>query len=232
MGVCATCQRSSDENTMKSFWNSLPIRSFTPTKFKTHLVTAAEKGNLFDEKHYLVHMMPLLTYDNEKNTCDSLFLAARLNFSKRFSEYLLALMLLTTPNKTTAYSAFVEISKALKWNVLAEDKDDNLIIDIEYLIDIISIYVDLVTLFGLKYTKFLIEDKEKFEKEFTNIYAKSNQNKFIKEHFDTYYKDQKSVKLDSFFTNSYLYFSDDTNVRDYLYFINTSQNESKNETPK
>lgn len=217
MGICA-CGRSSDESVVRDFWQSIPLREVTPTKYREYIDDLLRKGALDTESSYEKQLVEThLVNRDHKDQSRKLFIGFKRDHPKLYNQYLLALFFLTKRDARDARGAFIQLIKILNLDILTEGNNKDYEISKEQLIEILSLYVNLISFYGVEYLKEVAKDSLYFEKSLRQIYSTSHQNKFIERQLENY-KDE-NVPLTNFFEHEYNNFADDTHVRDGLYEI-------------
>jgi hypothetical protein len=224
MGVCA-CGRSTNENYLNDFWKALPIRGNTPQEYKTLIdpmlkdVNSIEAEKVFEniiEKH--------LSSSDHKSISATLWKDAKSKgWPKRFNEFLLALVFLTSPSDLKADGeTFLSIGKSLVPGAFISEgegeKKTISIVRVE-LQDVLDIYVNLISLYGVNYVKSTVPPtlQEDFENNLKEAYSKTEQTALLNKHFESVYQKKEAIPLDDFITKSLKYFADDTGIRDELF---------------
>lgn len=215
MGACA-CNRSSDETIVRDFWQAIPLREVIPSKYTEHVKELIRKGSIDTESVYEKELVEshLLNKDH-KDHSKKLFVGFKRDHPKLYNEFIVALFFLTKRDAREAHGAFIELIKTLNLDILSSGSNNEYEISKQEFVDILSLYVNLVSLYGVEYLKDFARDSLYFEKSLRQIYSVSHQHKFIDRQLENY--KGYTIPLSKFFEHEYNNFADDTHVRDGLY---------------
>lgn len=218
-------KRSTGEEILSEFWQSLPIRKKTPLQYVRHYLYLKndEKINFNDEKDFVpwvVNGILLSETDAYKKQSINLFLEARKYWTPSPNEglkytYWIALLFLTDSCNEKSEDILVAFEKLfneynLRW---IEKEEDVHVISKENLIYIIKAYLHLITLLS----GFHLIERKTFEDTLAKAYSEKIQNIWIDRFLSGY--SSRNIPLLKFLNNEFKKLHKDSQIRDDLYCI-------------
>lgn len=213
MGNCG----SSNEGIVKSFWEHIHLRKLDPTEYRDHVSEVLRTGTIDDEKHHQKDFVDKVLLNNDhKEISRKIFSNFKKSYPLQRNKYLAALFFLAKTDSKDAKHAFLDLLKLLNLKIVENNEQREPAFLKQDLVEILSLYVNLVSLFGVSSLKQISRDQY-FENTLTQIYSPHHQKIYVDRQL-AHYKG-KFIPVNAFFDHEYLNFADDERVRDGLYAI-------------
>ena len=218
----------SNEGIVKGFWEHVNLRKLNPNEYRDHVYEAIRSGHMDDEKHHEKEFIDKVLVNNDhKDLSRKLFNNFRKTHPLKRNQYLAALFFLARSDGKDAKLAFLDLLKHLNLKIVENNEQKELAFVKSDLVEILSLYVNLVSLFGVSSLKQISKDNY-FESTLNQVYSPHHQRVFIDRQL-AHYK-TRFVPVQSFFDHEYINFADDERVRDSLYTIGLEEQRNYKES--
>jgi hypothetical protein len=222
MGSACACLHSDSE--LADFWQKIQLRNIKPKDWNQIIKNKKDKtsdNNHIPEKNWRSIIDLNLSNPERKECSEKIFLnAMNKSEAKNSQAYMLLSCLFLcekdAPDAKNVKVAFVDLSNDNGFkNYLRVDEKGVTSISKVKLGEIVSFYVDLVSLFGIK---IIYSGKKEISEKLEQTYAEDIQKKFTEDNvFKSYSED--FVNLDDFFANHYAILNNDEGIREQLWKI-------------
>jgi hypothetical protein len=221
MGNCS-CYHAPPEVVMREYWERLPIRGITPSIYKEFIKKEITRASNSDS--CLSSLMSTKLFMGNDDKVNRVTNSILLNFIERHrSDYklaILSLIFLTKP--TSSYELFISLRhlvKHLDLDIIKSEHNEDFIEkrDLEKLL---TMYVNLISLFCIDYVKNLQEDAD-FVLHLSDEYQYHYIETYVKKLIDSYIND--NVLISKFLDNYMEKIIDDVAVRDGLHKLHVEE---------
>jgi hypothetical protein len=217
---CHCSGRQNYESVFKDFWGKIKLREITVKEYVESLKTNLKKGNI-TENRWMTITDKLLTNPELAETSTSLFINALKNVDKE-KQYLLFLSLLFLCHKNShdAKKYFTECIKIYFNKDFApkvKEENDEIFLNKSRLMEIVSFYINLISLFSVKELSNLCAgNKKDFEMHLEKVFDQEIQRLYLEEELLQNYKEDELINLTNFFEKEYIDLTDDSKIRERL----------------
>jgi hypothetical protein len=226
MGQTCACLRSDSE--ISDFWSSLSLRKLPPADWRKIIKTKQDKtgdNKNIPENNWKQLVSVNIANADKKDIAEKIFVNAMNKSEAKLSQGYLLISLLFLCEKDLADSkavkqAFIELSADYGFrNYFKVDEKGVYHITKAKLLELVSFYVDLISLFGVN---FLFSGKKEVAESLQKIYSEDIQKNYIDNVLFKSYSDEY-VSLDAFFGSQYAFLINDEGIRESLWRIYDKQ---------
>lgn len=223
MGACAPCShRSKYENIYNDFWSSLKIRSIPQSDWSVIVKSSIDTKNTkkINDATWEKIMKKNLVKEEDTEQSSRLFRKAMALSVEKGGQFLilLSVLFLCAKNSLNTKKEFEDMASfTFHMKDQFNKTEKELLMKKAKLLDIVSFYVNLISLFCVEELSEGMDanPKSQFESHLKSHYSEEVQKKFLNEEIFKEFKDEW-VNLDQFFQNQYPILADDKLVREKL----------------
>jgi hypothetical protein len=216
MGACTCGSRISNEAIFKDFWDKIVLKNKPAKDWQTiiSIKRDAKEKKLTDGKW--MEIIDVMLVSDDKDVSVSLWRNAMKSSQEKGGEHLIVLACLFLVKKSSmdAKSSFISLASNYLKKFVVNEPTKTPQIKKEQMIEIITFYVNLISLFSVKEISSHAQNKKEFEAQMERIFSQQVQQFYISELMQPYKDDW--VDLDKFFESQYMILTDDVKIRERL----------------
>lgn len=219
MGVCGCGVRQNFESIYKEFFDKIKIRTTSAADWATKIkINFDGKQKKITDTKWDNILKNILFFPDDSELSSIIFKRAITNSEQREGQHLIVLscLFLCTKNSFEAKKHFKDLA-SVTFGMKNEFKEENNILYFQKnkLFEIISFYVNLVSLLPVDKLSAFANNKTEFEELLNKTYAEKNQLRYIDEEFMTS-QIGEWINLDEFFMSDYAKLVEDGKIRESL----------------
>ena len=228
---CGWVNQTPFESILDLFWNGILIRNKSLRDI-VDLIRAKKKGTSnIDKKKLDLFIEALLINPDYKEISYKLFNNSLNEARKKNNEglFFLSLLFLGKGNETELTKNFLSIAMTqggLKNSILINLNNSKNLIKKESLYELISFYVNMISLMNVEILSDINDNKEIFIQELNNKFCLENQKQFIDNKIFENYQNDEDIEIESFIIDKFTILINDTYIRQWIYQIITPNQNS------
>ena len=213
------------------FWNGILIRNKSLNDIVDLIRTKKKGTGNIDKKKLDLFIEALLINPDYKEISYKLFNNSLNEARKKNNEglFFLSLLFLGKGNETELTKNFLSIAMTqggLKNSILINLNNSKNLIKKESLYDLISFYVNMISLMNVEILSDINDNKEIFIQELNNKFCLENQKQFIDNKIFENYQNDEDIEIESFIIDKFTILINDTYIRQWIYQIITPNQNS------
>ncbi len=218
---CGCNRELSMESILNLFWNGLIVRQKGFDDIVDMIRTKKKGTGEITKKKWELFIDGLLTNPDNKEISYQLFNTALNEARKRKNEGLLflSILFLGKGNDSELTKAFLSIAMTqggYKDSITINMNNSNNLIKKKDLNDIISFYIDMISLMSVDSLSSISDNKELFKQEFEKKFCIDNQEKFIENKIFENYALVDQIDIENFILEKHSILSNDSYIREWL----------------
>ena len=213
------------------FWNGILIRNKSLNDIVDLIRTKKKGTGNIDKKKLDLFIEALLIHPDYKEISYKLFNNSLNEARKKNNEglFFLSLLFLGKGNETELTKNFLSIAMTqggLKNSIVINLNNSKNLIKKESLYELISFYVNMISLMNVEILSDINDNKEIFIQELNNKFCLENQKQFIDNKIFENYQNDEDIEIESFIIDKYTILINDTYIRQWIYQIITPNQNS------
>ena len=213
------------------FWNGILIRNKSLNDIVDLIRTKKKGTSNIDKKKLDLFIEALLINPDYKEISYKLFNNSLNEARKKNNEglFFLSLLFLGKGNETELTKNFLSIAMTqggLKNSILINLNNSKNLIKKESLYELISFYVNMISLMNVEILSDINDNKEIFIQELNNKFCLENQKQFIDNKIFENYQNDEDIEIESFIIDKFTILINDTYIRQWIYQIITPNQNS------
>ena len=213
------------------FWNGILIRNKSLNDIVDLIRTKKKGTGNIDKKKLDFFIEALLINPDYKEISYKLFNNSLNEARKKNNEglFFLSLLFLGKGNETELTKNFLSIAMTqggLKNSILINLNNSKNLIKKESLYELISFYVNMISLMNVEILSDINDNKEIFIQELNNKFCLENQKQFIDNKIFENYQNDEDIEIESFIIDKFTILINDTYIRQWIYQIITPNQNS------
>ena len=225
---CGCVNQTPLESILDLFWNGILIRNKSLNDI-VDLIRTKKKGT--GKKKLDLFIEVLLINPEYKEISYKLFNNSLNEARKKNNEglFFLSLLFLGKGNETELTKNFLSIAMTqggLKNSILINLNNSKNLIKKESLYELISFYVNMISLMNVEILSDINDNKEIFIQELNNKFCLENQKQFIDNKIFENYQNDEDIEIESFIIDKFTILINDTYIRQWIYQIITPNQNS------
>ena len=213
------------------FWNGILIRNKSLNDIVDLIRTKKKGTGNIDKKKLDLFIEALLINPDYKEISYKLFNNSLNEARKKNNEglFFLSLLFLGKGNETELTKNFLSIAMTqggLKNSILINLNNSKNLIKKESLYELISFYVNMISLMNVEILSDINDNKEIFIQELNNKFCLENQKQFIDNKIFENYQNDEDIEIESFIIDKFTILINDTYIRQWIYQIITPNQNS------
>ena len=227
---CGCINQTPFESILDLFWNGILIRNKSLNDIVDLIRTKKKGTGNIDKKKLDLFIEALLINPDYKEISYKLFNNSLNEARKKNNEglFFLSLLFLGKGNETELTKNFLSIAMTqggLKNSILINLNNSKNLIKKESLYELISFYVNMISLMNVEILSDINDNKEIFIQEL-NKFCLENQKQFIDNKIFENYQNDEDIEIESFIIDKFTILINDTYIRQWIYQIITPNQNS------
>ncbi len=228
---CGCVNQTPLESILDLFWNGILIRNKSLNDIVDLIRTKKKGTGNIDKKKLDLFIEALLIHPDYKEISYKLFNNSLNEARKKNNEglFFLSLLFLGKGNETELTKNFLSIAMTqggLKNSIVINLNNSKNLIKKESLSELISFYVNMISLMNVEILSDINDNKEIFIQELNNKFCLENQKQFIDNKIFENYQNDEDIEIESFIIDKYTILINDTYIRQWIYQIITPNQNS------
>ena len=228
---CGCINQTPFESILDLFWNGILIRNKSLNDIVDLIRTKKKGTGNIDKKKWDLFIEALLINPDYKEISYKLFNNSLNEARKKNNEglFFLSLLFLGKGNETELTKNFLSIAMTqggLKNSILINLNNSKNLIKKESLYELISFYVNMISLMNVEILSDINDNKEIFIQELNNKFCLENQKQFIDNKIFENYQNDEDIEIESFIIDKFTILINDTYIRQWIYQIITPNQNS------
>ncbi len=228
---CGCVNQTPLESILDLFWNGILIRNKSLNDIVDLIRTKKKGTGNIDKKKLDLFIEALLIHPDYKEISYKLFNNSLNEARKKNNEglFFLSLLFLGKGNETELTKNFLSIAMTqggLKNSIVINLNNSKNLIKKESLYELISFYVNMISLMNVEILSDINDNKEIFIQELNNKFCLENQKQFIDNKIFENYQNDEDIEIESFIIDKYTILINDTYIRQWIYQIITPNQNS------
>ena len=228
---CGCINQTPFESIFDLFWNGILIRNKSLNDIVDLIRTKKKGTGNIDKKKLDLFIEALLINPDYKEISYKLFNNSLNEARKKNNEglFFLSLLFLGKGNETELTKNFLSIAMTqggLKNSILINLNNSKNLIKKESLYELISFYVNMISLMNVEILSDINDNKEIFIQELNNKFCLENQKQFIDNKIFENYQNDEDIEIESFIIDKFTILINDTYIRQWIYQIITPNQNS------
>ena len=228
---CGCVNQTPLESILDLFWNGILIRNKSLNDIVDLIRTKKKGTGNIDKKKLDLFIEALLINPDYKEISYKLFNNSLNEARKKNNEglFFLSLLFLGKGNETELTKNFLSIAMTqggLKNSILINLNNSKNLIKKESLYELISFYVNMISLMNVEILSDINDNKEIFIQELNNKFCLENQKQFIDNKIFENYQNDEDIEIESFIIDKFTILINDTYIRQWIYQIITPNQNS------
>jgi hypothetical protein len=228
---CGCVNQTPFESILDLFWNGILIRNKSLRDIVDLIRTKKKGTSNIDKKKLDLFIEVLLINPDYKEISYKLFNNSLNEARKKNNEglFFLSLLFLGKGNETELTKNFLSIAMTqggLKNSILINLNNSKNLIKKESLYELISFYVNMISLMNVEILSDINDNKEIFIQELNNKFCLENQKQFIDNKIFENYQNDEDIEIESFIIDKFTILINDTYIRQWIYQIITPNQNS------
>lgn len=228
---CGCINQTPFESILDLFWNGILIRNKSLNDIVDLIRTKKKGTGNIDKKKLDLFIEALLINPDYKEISYKLFNNSLNEARKKNNEglFFLSLLFLGKGNETELTKNFLSIAMTqggLKNSILINLNNSKNLIKKESLYELISFYVNMISLMNVEILSDINDNKEIFIQELNNKFCLENQKQFIDNKIFENYQNDEDIEIESFIIDKFTILINDTYIRQWIYQIITPNQNS------
>ena len=228
---CGCINQIPFESILDLFWNGILIRNKSLNDIVDLIRTKKKGTGNIDKKKLDLFIEALLINPDYKEISYKLFNNSLNEARKKNNEglFFLSLLFLGKGNETELTKNFLSIAMTqggLKNSILINLNNSKNLIKKESLYELISFYVNMISLMNVEILSDINDNKEIFIQELNNKFCLENQKQFIDNKIFENYQNDEDIEIESFIIDKFTILINDTYIRQWIYQIITPNQNS------
>ena len=228
---CGCINQTPFESILDLFWNGILIRNKSLNDIVDLIRTKKKGTGNIDKKKLDLLIEALLINPDYKEISYKLFNNSLNEARKKNNEglFFLSLLFLGKGNETELTKNFLSIAMTqggLKNSILINLNNSKNLIKKESLYELISFYVNMISLMNVEILSDINDNKEIFIQELNNKFCLENQKQFIDNKIFENYQNDEDIEIESFIIDKFTILINDTYIRQWIYQIITPNQNS------
>lgn len=228
---CGCVNQTPFESILDLFWNGILIRNKSLRDIVDLIRTKKKGTSNIDKKKLDLFIEALLINPDYKEISYKLFNNSLNEARKKNNEglFFLSLLFLGKGNETELTKNFLSIAMTqggLKNSILINLNNSKNLIKKESLYELISFYVNMISLMNVEILSDINDNKEIFIQELNNKFCLENQKQFIDNKIFENYQNDEDIEIESFIIDKFTILINDTYIRQWIYQIITPNQNS------
>ena len=228
---CGCVNQTPFESILDLFWNGILIRNKSLNDIVDLIRTKKKGTGNIDKKKLDLFIEALLINPDYKEISYKLFNNSLNEARKKNNEglFFLSLLFLGKGNETELTKNFLSIAMTqggLKNSILINLNNSKTLIKKESLYELISFYVNMISLMNVEILSDINDNKEIFIQELNNKFCLENQKQFIDNKIFENYQNDEDIEIESFIIDKFTILINDTYIRQWIYQIITPNQNS------
>lgn len=228
---CGCVNQTPFESILDLFWNGILIRNKSLNDIVDLIRTKKKGTGNIDKKKLDLFIEALLINPDYKEISYKLFNNSLNEARKKNNEglFFLSLLFLGKGNETELTKNFLSIAMTqggLKNSILINLNNSKNLIKKESLYELISFYVNMISLMNVEILSDINDNKEIFIQELNNKFCLENQKQFIDNKIFENYQNDEDIEIESFIIDKFTILINDTYIRQWIYQIITPNQNS------
>ena len=228
---CGCINQTPFESILDLFWNGILIRNKSLNDIVDLIRTKKKGTGNIDKKKLDLFIEALLIHPDYKEIAYKLFNNSLNEARKKNNEglFFLSLLFLGKGNETELTKNFLSIAMTqggLKNSILINLNNSKNLIKKESLYELISFYVNMISLMNVEILSDINDNKEIFIQELNNKFCLENQKQFIDNKIFENYQNDEDIEIESFIIDKFTILINDTYIRQWIYQIITPNQNS------